>query len=81
MGYLPGVNLENLLGINVGSKWGTISEVSGDQSGDHTQVQSEKHACDVMAFGTVVTGGYRSCPTMQRGTTVTTGLTAIIQTN
>ena len=36
-----------------------------------------------MAFGqgTVVTGGYRTCPAMQRGTTVTTGLTAIKKSN
>ena len=55
------------------------SETSGNHSGEDTQDPPEKLACNIMAFsrGTIVTGGYRSCPAMQRGTTVTTGVTAI----
>ena len=81
LGFVPGVHLEYLLGINLGSNRGTISDVPGDQSGGLPPAQSQKNACNVMAFGqgTVVTGGYRSCPAMQCGTTVTTGLTAITQ--
>ena len=76
----------------LGSIWSTLRTTIWVQTGVQTVkclgishfiivTEKPKKKCKVMAFGqgSAVTGGYRSCPAMQCGATVTAGLTAITQ--